>query len=165
MAHSSCTTSNVLIDLLNLPSLPDERRTTTMTNDFPHNFYLPDGKNSKISQIINKWILGRHTPDSNKGVGVEIPYLECAYDTKHYVVNKITGNMTAIHNGSIEPTDFFGHFGPFNLKELEFNVCRITDHHNGKGDSRLDDDRRWTTPNAPACYSQPNSDRCDHSMN
>ena len=76
MAHSSHTRSNVLIDLFNLPSLPDERRTTTMTNDFPHDFYLPDGKNSKISQIINKWIFGRQTPDGNEGVGVEIPYLE-----------------------------------------------------------------------------------------
>ena len=39
----------------------------------------------------------------------------------------------------IEPTDFFGRFGPFNLKELEFNVCRIADHHNGEEDSKLDD--------------------------
>ena len=150
MAHSSCARSNVLIDLFNLPSLPDERRTMTMNNDLPHDFYLPDGKNSKISQIINKWIFGRQTPDGNEGVGVEIPYLEHAYGTRYYVVDKINGNISAIHENSIELTDFFGHFGPFNLKELGFNVCRVADHHNGEDDSRLDDDRRQMTQSAPA---------------
>ena len=101
-----------------------------MINEFPNDFYLPDEKNSRISQIINKWIFGRQTPDSNEGVGVEIPYLECAYGTKYYVVDQINGNISAIHDNSIEPTDFFGCFSPFNLKELEFNECRITDHHN-----------------------------------
>ena len=43
------------------------------------------------------------------------------------MVNKINGNIGAIHENSIEPTDFFGCFGPFNLKELEFDVCRIAD--------------------------------------
>ena len=150
MAHSSYARSNVSIDLFNLPSLPDERRTTTINNDFPNDFYLPDGNNSKISQIVNKWTFGRQTPDGNEGVGVEIPYLQHAYSTKHYIVDKITGNISAIHKDNIEPTDFFAHFGPFNLKELEFDVCRIADHHNGDDDLRLDDDRRQTTPNTPA---------------
>ena len=125
MVHSSWARSNVSIDLFNLPSPPDERRTMTMNNDLPHNFYLPDGKNSKISQIINKWIFGRQTPDGNKGVRVKIPYLECAYGTRYYVVHRINGNISAIHENSIKPMDFFGHFGPFNLKELEFDVCRL----------------------------------------
>ena len=142
MAHSSHARSNVLIDLFNIPSLPDERRSMTMISNFPNDFYLPDGKNSRISQIINKWIFGRQTPDGNEGVGVEIPYLEHTYGTKYYVVDKINGNIGAIHNNSIEPTDIFGPFSPFNLKDLEFNVCRIADHHNGEDDSRLDDDRR-----------------------
>ena len=122
-------------------------------------------KNSKICQIINKWIFGRQTPDGNEGVGVEIPYLEHAYSTKHYVVNEITGNISAIYDDSIKPTDYFGHFGPFNLKELEFNVCRITGHHNGKDDSRLDDDRRQTNQMLQSHYSQPSPGHYDHSMN
>ena len=150
MSHSSHAISIVLTDLFNLPSLPDERRTMTMNNDLPHDFYLPDGKNSRISQIINKWIFSRQTPDGNEGVGVEIPYLECAYGTRYYVVDKITGNIGTIHNNSIKLTDFFGHFGPFNLKELEFNVCRVADCYNGEDVSRLDDDKRWITPDAPA---------------
>ena len=67
---------------------------------------------------------GTYQPDCNEGVGVEIPYLEHAYSTRHYVVDKITGDINAIHGDSIKPTDFFGCFGPFNLKELEFDVCR-----------------------------------------
>ena len=83
MAHSSHARSNVLIDLFNLPSLPDERGSTTMINKFPNDFFLPDRKNSRISQIFNKWIFGRQTPDGNEGVGVEIPYWECAYGTNY----------------------------------------------------------------------------------
>ena len=150
MSHSSHTRSNVLIDLFNLPLLPDERRSTTMINNFPNDFYLPDGKNSRISQIINKRIFGRQTPDGNEDVGVEIPYLECAYGTKYYVVNQISGNIGAIHDNSIEPTDFFGRFSPFNLRELEFDVCRITDHHNDEDDSRLDNNRRQVPQEVPA---------------
>ena len=126
-----------------------------MISDFSSNFYLPDGKNSKISLIINKWIFGRQTPDGNEGVGVKIPYLECAYGTKYYVVNKINGNISAIHDNSIEPTDFFGCFSPFNLKELELDVCRIADHHNGDDDTRLDDEKRQMTQNIPAPQQPP----------
>ena len=103
---------------------------------------IPDGKNSKMSQIINKWVFDSQTHDGNEGVGMEIPYLECAYGTRYYVIDTINGNINAIHNNKIEPTDFFGHFSPFNLRELEFNVCRIVDHHNSEDDSRLDEERR-----------------------
>ena len=154
MAHSSHARSNVSVDLFNLASLPDEK-STTMINDF----YLPEKKKkSRISQIINKWIFGVQTSDGNEGVGVEIPYLEHAYSTKYYIVNQVNGNINAIHNNSIEPTDFFGHFSPFNLKELEFNVCRVADHHNNVDDFRLDDERRQMTQNIPA-HQQPSQPR------
>ena len=70
----------------------------TMISDIPNNFYLPDGKNFRISQIVNKWMFGRQTPDGNEGVGAKIPYLECAYGTRYYVVDKINGNIGANHN-------------------------------------------------------------------
>ena len=63
---------------------------------------------------------------------------------------KYTGNISEIHRDNVEPTDFFAHFGPLDLNELEFDVCRIANCHNGDDDSRLDDDRRQTTQNAPA---------------
>ena len=36
----------------------------------------------------------------------------------------------------------FAIFSPFNLRELEFGVCGIADHHNGENDFRLDEERR-----------------------
>ena len=134
MARSSHARNNILIDLFNLLLLLDKRRSMTMIREFPNDFFLPDRKNSRISQVINKWIFGRQTLNVNEGVGIKIPYLECAYGTKYYVIDQINGNICAIHDNSIEPTDFFGCFGLFNLKELEFNVCRITDHHNNVDD-------------------------------
>ena len=44
----------------------------------------------------------------------------------------------------------FGHSSPFDLKELEFDVCRIADCHNGEDDSRLDNDRRQAPQEVPA---------------
>ena len=76
MAHSSCTKSSISIDLFNLPPLPDARRQSAMLCEIPNDFFLPDGKNSRLSQIINTWTFGRLTPDGNEGVGVKISYLE-----------------------------------------------------------------------------------------
>ena len=79
MAHSSHTKSSVSIDLFSLPLLPDAKRQTTMFCDILNNFFLPDGKNTKLSHIINTWTFDRLTPNQNEGVGVQINYLECAY--------------------------------------------------------------------------------------
>ena len=83
MAHSSHTKNSVSIDLFNLPPLPDERRQTSMFCKISNDFFLLDGKNSRLSQVVNTWTFGRLTPDGNEGVGVEIPYLEHAYGTKY----------------------------------------------------------------------------------
>ena len=91
MAHSSHTRSNISMNLFNLSSLPDQRRSMTMICDFPKDFYIPDGKNSKMSQIINKWVFDRQTPDGNEDVGIEIPYLEHAYGTRFYIIDTVNG--------------------------------------------------------------------------
>ena len=51
-----------------------------------------------MSQIINKWVFNRQTTDSNEGVGIEIPYIECTYSTRYYVIDTVNGNIIAIHN-------------------------------------------------------------------
>ena len=137
MAYSSHARSNVLINLFDLPSLPDEKRTLLMIYNFPNNFYLPDGKNSKIHQIIKKMGFDRQTHDGSEGVRIDILYLECAYSTRFYDIDTMSGNISGIHKNRIKPTYFFGHFGPFNLKELEFDVCRIADHHDHFMNSRI----------------------------
>ena len=127
MAHSSCTKSSVSIDLFNLPPLPDAGRQSTMFYEIPHDFFLPDGKNSRLSQIINTWTFGRLTQDGNEGVGVKIGFLEHAYDTKYYMIEQVNGHISAIHDDRIEITEFTGCFSPLDLDELERKVCRLAD--------------------------------------
>ena len=55
MACSSLERSNVLIELFNLLSLPDERRTMTMTNNLPHN-----GTPRSVKSSTNGYLEGKH---------------------------------------------------------------------------------------------------------
>ena len=41
----------ILIDLFNLPALPDERNVLEAYMDVPHNFYIPDGKNTQTDGL------------------------------------------------------------------------------------------------------------------
>ena len=159
MAHSSHTKGSISIHLFNLPGLPDERKTTTMSCEISNDFFLPDGKNSRLSQIVNTWTFSRLTPNGNEGVGVKISYLQHAYGMKYYVVDQVNSHINAIHNDSLESTEFVDHFCPFDLEELELEVCKIMDHPEDKEDSRLDDDRRHIAQGAPDLQqpSQPDS--------
>ena len=119
MAHSSHTKSSVSIDLFNLPPLPDAKKHPTMICEIPNDFFLPDGKNTQLSKVINTWTFDRLTPNGNEGVGVKLDYLECAYGTRYYVIDKVNGDINAIHDESLELTEFKGHFRPFDLDDLE----------------------------------------------
>ena len=125
MAHSSHTKSSVSIDLFNLPPLPDTRKHSTMICKIPNDFFLPDGKNTQLSKVVNTWTFDRLTPNGNEGVGVKLDYLECAYGTRYYVIDKVNGDINAIHDESLELTEFKGHFSPFDLDNLEAKVCRL----------------------------------------
>ena len=127
MAYSSHTKSSVLIDLFNLPPLPDRRRQTTMSCKIPNNFFLPDMKNTRLSLFINTWTFDRLTPNGNEGVDVQINYLE-------YVVDKVNGQINAINDDSLELTEFTGYFSPFNLEELEMRVCILADQNRDRDD-------------------------------
>ena len=127
MAHSSRTKNSVSIDLFNLPPLPDTRKHSTMICEIPNDFFLPDGKNTQLSKVINKWTFDRLTPNGNEGVGVKLDYLECAYGTRYYVIDKVNGDINAIHDESLKLTEFKGHFSPFDLENLEAKVCRLVD--------------------------------------
>ena len=67
----------------------------------------------------------RLTPNGNEGVGVKLDYLECAYGTRYYVIDKVNGDINAIHDESLKLTEFKGHFSPFDLDNLEAKVCRL----------------------------------------
>ena len=129
MAHSSHTKSSVSIDLFNLPPLPDARRWSTMFCKITNDFFLPNLKNTRFNQVANAWTFDRLTLNGNEGVGVEIKYLEHAYNTRYYVIDQVNGHISAIHDDSIELTEFLGHFCPFNLEELKMKVGNLADHN------------------------------------
>ena len=58
-------------------------------------------------------------------LGVKLDYLECAYGTRYYVIDKVSGDIDAIHDESLELTEFKGCFSPFDLENLEAKVCRL----------------------------------------
>ena len=76
----------------------------------------------------------RLTPNGNEGVGVQMDYLECAYETRYYVIDKVNGQINAIHDDSLELTEFKGQFSPFDLDELERKVCRLADRNKYEDD-------------------------------
>ena len=45
--------------------------------------------------------------------------------TRYYVIDKVNGDINAIHDESIKLMEFKGHFRPFNLDNLEAKVCRL----------------------------------------
>ena len=74
------------------------------------------------------------TPNGNEGVGVQTDYLECTYETKYYVVDKVNSQINAIHDDSLELIEFKGCFSPFDLDELEMKVCRLADQNKDEDD-------------------------------
>ena len=56
----------ILIDLFNLPPLPDERNALDAYMDIPHKFYIPDGKNTRLMDC-GEGEFKRQTIDKNEG--------------------------------------------------------------------------------------------------
>ena len=146
MAHSSHTKSRVSIDLFNLLLLPDTRKHSTMICEIPNDFFLPDGKNTQLSKVVNTWTFDRLTPNGKEGVGVKIDYLERAYGTRYYVIDKVNSNINAIHDESLELTEFKGRFSPFHLENLEAKICRLADGKDEEDITEKQNTLRLTDP-------------------
>ena len=109
----------------------------------PNDFFLPDGKNTQLSKVVNTWTFNRLTPNGNEGVGVKLDYLERTYGTRYYVIDKVNSDINAIHEESLELTEFKGHFSPFDLDDLEARICRLS---KGAGDEEDATKQQWITP-------------------
>ena len=120
-----------------------------MISEIPNDFFMPDGKNMQLSKVINSWTFNRLTPNGNEGVGVKLDYLECAYGTRYYVIDKVNGDINAIHNESLKLTEFKGHFSPFDLDNMEVRVWRLALRNRDKEDLTEPQD----TPQI--CFSDP----------
>ena len=50
------------------------------------------------------------------------------------MVDKVNSKINAIHDDSLELTEFKGHFSPFNLEELEMGVHKLADKNKDEDD-------------------------------
>ena len=110
---------SVSIDLFNLPPLPDECNTEESYMDMPHNYYIPDGKNSRLLDRTDRVEFDRETLDGNTGFQLKIPYLEHAFGTKYFIMDHVTGSMMGIYDDKVEQIDLKGQLKPFNINQLD----------------------------------------------
>ena len=96
---------SVSIDLFNLPPLPDEQNKEELYMDVLYNYYIPDGKNSRLLDRTDRVEFDRETIGGNTGFKLEIPYLEYTFSTKYFVMDRITGRMMGIYDDKVEQID------------------------------------------------------------
>ena len=121
----------ISIDLFNLPPLPDERNAMDSNLDVPNNYYIPNGKNSRWWNITNRKWFNRQTVDSNEGFVLEIPFLEGAFSTKHFIVDKVNGQMVGNYDDTIEVIECQAQMEPINLDQLNVVVATLKQKRQG----------------------------------
>ena len=109
---------SVSIDLFNLPPLPNEHNTEESYMDMPYNYYIPDGKNSRLLDRKDRVEFNRETLDGNTGFQLKILYLEHAFGTKYFIMDCITGSIMGIYDDKVEQIDLKGQLKPFNINQL-----------------------------------------------
>ena len=87
--------------------------------DVPYNYYIPNGKNSRLLDRTDRVEFNRETIGSNTGFKLEIPYLEYAFGTKYFIMDRITGSMMGIYDDKVEQIDLKGQLKPFNINQLD----------------------------------------------
>ena len=110
---------SVSIDLFNLPPLPNEQNKEESYMDVPYNYYIPDGKNSRLLDRTDRVEFNRETIEGNTGFKLEIPYLEYAFSTKYFIMDRITGSMMGIYDDKVDQIDLEGQLKPFNINLLD----------------------------------------------
>ena len=110
---------SVSIDLFNLQPLPNERNKEESYIDVPYNYYIPNGKNSRLLDRTDRVEFDRETLEGNTGFQLEIPYLEHAFSTKYFIMDRVTGSMMGIYDNKVEQIDLKGQLKPFNINQLD----------------------------------------------
>ena len=87
--------------------------------DVPNNLYIPDGKNSRLLDRTDRVEFNRETIEGNAGFRLEIPYLEHAFGTKYFVIDKVTGTMMGIYDDKVKQIDMQAQLKPFNINQLD----------------------------------------------
>ena len=156
----TCSCKSVLIDLFNLPPLPNERNKESYM-DMPYNYYIPNGKNSRLLDRTDRVEFGRETLDGNTGFQLKIPYLEHTFGTKYFIIDQVTGSMMGIYDDKVEQIDLRGQLKPFNINQLNRVMYIIGQRRLGLDTSSIPTDEiprihrwaihqtGWNTPPVP----------------
>ena len=115
----TCLCKSVLIDLFNLPPLPNKCNKEESYMDVPYNYYIHNGKNSRLLDRTDRVEFNRETIEGNTGFQLKIPYLEYAFSTKYFIMDRITGSMMRIYDDKVEQIDLKGQLKPFNINQLD----------------------------------------------
>ena len=105
--------------MFNSPPLPDECNKKESYLDVPYNYYIPNGKNSRLLDRTDRVEFDRETLEGNTGFQFEIPYLEYAFSTKYFIMDRVTCSMMGIYDDKVEQTDLKGQLKPFNINQLD----------------------------------------------
>ena len=81
----------------------------------------------------------RKTIDGDEGFVLQIPFLEHAFGTKYFVVDKQNGSMMGIFNNKVETISAEAQIRPFNLAQLSHMVTTIEQHRQGFNESSTAD--------------------------
>ena len=128
---ATCSKKEILIDLFNLPPLPDERNALDAYMDVPHNFYIPDGKNTRLMDCVEMREFKRQTVDNNEGFVLQIPFLEGAFGMLYYVIDKQNGHMMGIIDDQLQSIDCGAQMEPFNLAQLSQMITTLEQKRQG----------------------------------
>ena len=145
----------ISIDLFNLPPLPDERNALDAYMDVPNNFFIPDDKNTTLMDCIERREFKRKTIDDNEGFVLQIPFLEHAFGTMYYVVDKQNGHMMSIFDDKLEDIDCDAQMKPFNLAQLSEMIATLEQRRQGFNDSSVSDNTNTPNNDRLQCPSTP----------
>ena len=105
----------------------------------------------------------RQTPDGNEGFVIKIQYLERAFGTNTYLIDKVTGSLFALHDDHIESTGLCGSECVFDLQELEYHICDLADRRNTEDDSVVEERQSTQAPQHQTPDTPPFSRTTDNS--
>ena len=93
--------------------------------DIPNNYYIPDGKNSRLLDLVERREFERKTIIGNEWFVLQIPFLEHSFGTKYFVVDKQNGNMMGIFSEKVETISAGAQMRPFNLAQLSCIIATL----------------------------------------
>ena len=73
----------------------------------------------------------------NEGFVLQIPFLECVFGTKYFVVDKQNSYMMGIFNDKVETIEAEVQMKPFNLVQLSCMITMVEQHRQGFNESSV----------------------------